>query len=435
MKIISAALLRRRMQMLNQRVLTVIKRELREKLISKAFIVMTLIVPGLIFVLLGVQTLLMTSEQKNLKVDIISESQQLTPRIQIELLNSDLSKDHKYLFTFSTLSKDEFNKFLNSHKQNIINEKLGGIIYIPASALKDKKIDYYSKSSQNMSLFKDLDGPINKVLIDDYFSNRTLSKDDLTFARSSVDFTGYKVSKEGEIKEEGYGNMILAYLLTFLLYFSMIMIGQMTMQSVIEEKNSKIVEVVLSSISPTELMTGKILGAAITGVIQMAIWLSPVILLMSTTIFVLPKELIFSISSTVIIYTLINFFIGLLTFIGLFAMLGAIFDNPQDASSGTLPVMMLIIIPFFIALSMMENPNRPIALIASYFPFASIIVMPARLTLVGVQVWNLVIATIINIATFIAIFPITGKIYRVGLLRTGKKPKWSEVIKWLKYNY
>ena len=421
--------------MLNKRILTVIKRELREKLISKAFIVMTLLVPGLIFVMLGVNTLLMTSQQKNLRVEIVSENQQLTPLIQNELLTSSLEKDHKYIFSFSTMNRDDFKKYIDSQKQNIINEKLGGIIFIPANALKDKKVDYYSKSSQNMSLFKDLDGPINKILVDAYFSNRTLSKEDLSFARSSVDFTGYKVSKEGDIKEEGYGNLILAYLLTFLLYFSMIMVGQMTMQSVIEEKGSKIVEVILSSVSPTELMTGKILGAAITGVIQMAIWLSPVILLMSTTLFVLPKEFLFSISSTVIIYTLINFFIGLLTFIGLFAMLGAIFDNPQDASSGTLPVMMLIIIPFFIALSMMENPNRPIALIASYFPFASIIVMPARLTLVGVPVWNLFLSTIINILTFIAIFPIAGKIYRVGILRTGKKPKWSEVVKWLKYNY
>lgn len=421
--------------MLNKRILTVIKRELREKLISKAFIVMTLLVPGLIFIMLGVQTLLMSSEQKYLNVDIVSENEQLTPLIQNDLLTSELVKDRKYLFNFSTMNKDEFKKFLDSQKQNLINEKLGGIVYIPSSALKDKKIDYYSKSSQNMSLFKDLDGPINKILIDAYFSNRTLSKEDLSFARSSVDFTGYKISKEGDIKEEGYGNLILAYLLTFLLYFSMIMIGQMTMQSVIEEKGSKIVEVILSSVSPTELMTGKILGAAITGVIQMAIWLSPVILLMSTTLFVLPKEFLFSISSTVIIYTLINFFIGLLTFIGLFAMLGAIFDNPQDASSGTLPVMMLIIIPFFIALSMMENPNRPIALIASYFPFASIIVMPARLTLIGVPIWNLFISTVINILTFVAIFPIAGKIYRVGILRTGKKPKWSEVVKWLKYNY
>lgn len=421
--------------MFNYRVLAIIKRELLEKLFSKAFITMTLLVPGLIFLMLGIQALLYSSEKKNLKIDIITESTEMMSLFQNNLLESDYAKSGKYIFTFKTMNRDELRNYLNEKKNELINEKLGGIIYIPVTALKDKKVDFYAKSSQNISLFKDLDGPINKTLIDFYFQNRSLSKEELNFARLGVDFTGFKVSEEEGIKEEGYGNLILAYLFTFLLYISLLMIGQMTMQSVIEEKGNRIVEVILSSVNPTELMTGKILGATLTGLIQMAIWLSPVIMLMSTSIFVLPKEFLFSIKGDVIIYMLINFFIGLLTFIGLFAMLGAIFDNPQDASSGTMPVMMLIIIPFFIALSMMENPNRPIAEIASLFPFASIIVMPARMTLVGVPIWHLVLAVIINILTFIAIFPIAGKIYRVGILRTGKKPKWSEVIKWLKYKY
>lgn len=421
--------------MFNFRVAAVIKRELMEKLFSKAFITMTLLVPGLIFLMLGIQALLYSSEKKNLRIDIITESNELTTAFQNDFLNSEYSKSGKYIFSFQTMNKDELKKYLEGKKKELIDEKLGGIIFIPTTALKDKKVDYYAKSSQNISLFKDLDGPINKTLIDQYFHNKTLSKEELDFARLGVDFTGFKVSEDEGIKEEGYGNLVLAYLFTFLLYISLLMIGQMTMQSVIEEKSNRIVEVILSSVSPTELMTGKIIGATLTGIIQMTIWLSPVILLMSTTIFVLPKELLFSINAGVILYMLINFFLGLLTFIGLFAMLGAIFDNPQDASSGTMPVMMLIIIPFFIALSMMEDPNKPIAEVASLFPFASIIVMPARMTLVGVPFWHLILAVAINILTFIAIFPIAGKIYRVGILRTGKKPKWSEVIKWLKYKY
>lgn len=421
--------------MLNNRIIAVIKRELKEKLFSRSFIVMTLLVPGLIFLIIGIQTFLYTNQEKNLSIEIISENSDLMNVLRNDFLSSRISKDGRYIFSFKSMDNNDFNKYVESKRQAINEEKLGGIVYIPASALKDKKVDYYSKSSQNLTLFKDLDAPINKALIDAYFNDKTLSKEDLDFARTSVDFTGFKVTKEGGIMQEGYGNVVLAYLLTFLLYFSMIMIGQMTMQSVIEEKGSKIVEVILSSVSPTELMTGKILGASITGVIQMAIWLSPVILIMSTTIFVLPKELIFSISSTVIIYTLINFFIGLMTFIGLYAMMGAIFDNAQDAASGAMPVLMLILIPFFIAISMIDNPNRPVAAIASYFPFASIMVMPMRLTLVGVPTWQLFLAAVINILTFVAIFPVAGKIYRVGLLRTGKKPKWSEVIKWLKYKY
>lgn len=116
-------------------------------------------------------------------------------------------------------------------------------------------------------------------------------------------------------------------------------------------------------------------------------------------------------------------------------MIGSIFDNAQDAQSGMWPILMLIMIPFFIALSMAHNPANPIAQIASMFPFASIIVMPARMAIVDVPLWQVVLSIAVSIATIMAIFPIAGKIFRVGILRTGKKPKWSEIIKWLKYSY
>ena len=182
-------------------------------------------------------------------------------------------------------------------------------------------------------------------------------------------------------------------------------------------------------------MAGKILGASITGVLQMAIWLSPIFVLVSTTIFILPPEFTIDITYGQIFYLLFNFFLGLVTFIGLFATVGSIFENSQEAQSGMWPVMLLIIIPFFIALSMMKNPTNPIAEIASLAPFASIIVMPAKMTLVDVPIWQFLLSIAINIATILLIFPVAGKIYQVGILRTGKKPKWSEVVRWLKYKY
>ena len=97
--------------------------------------------------------------------------------------------------------------------------------------------------------------------------------------------------------------------------------------------------------------------------------------------------------------------------------------------------MMLIIIPFFIAMSMGKNPANPIAAIASMFPFASIIVMPARLTIVDVPLWQIGLSIIVNLATIYFLFPLAGKIFSVGILRTGKKPSWGEVVKWFKVNY
>jgi len=421
--------------MINYRVLAVIKRELKERLFSKTFIVMTLLIPGLIVIMFGIQALLYSTESKNLKFELVTENPDLISKFENEFSHESFVTNKNYKFIYSSMSREMFNEYLKKKRQEIAEEKLTGIIFIPATALKDKKIEYYSKSPQNISLSRELEGPINKVLIDSYFMNRTLTQEELDFARRGIDFAAFKVSKDENIQEEGYGNVVLAYAFTFLLYISLLLVGQMTMQSVIEEKSNRIVEVILSSVSSRELMTGKILGASITGVVQMGIWLLTIMAAASSAWYTLPEDIVLNVKPDVVIYVLTNFFIGLILFISLFATVGAIFDNPQDASSGTTPIIMLIIIPFFISMSIMENPNKPYAEIASLFPFASVIVMPARMSLIDVPLWQLIASVVINILTIILIFPIAGKIYHVGILRTGKKPKWSEVIKWLRYQY
>jgi len=205
------------------------------------------------------------------------------------------------------------------------------------------------------------------------------------------------------------------------------------MQSVIEEKNNRIVEVLLSSVKSKELLTGKILGSAITGVLQMTIWLSPVIIVALTGWIKLPFEIIFNISIFQAFYFILNFFVGLIIFLGLFAAVASIFDNVQDTQSAMFPLIMLIMIPFFITISLIKNPTNSLAKIASMFPFSSIIVMPARMALVDVPVWQFLVSFTVNVITLILIFPIAGKIYRVGILKTGKKPGLAEVIRWVRH--
>ncbi len=420
--------------MVNHRVLAVIKRELKEKLMSKTFIFMTILLPLLMFGGIGIQLLLQRDEAKS-TIDLVTESPLLTESFQTELLSSDLMKDGKYTFTFYTMNRDDLKGFLDKKKQALLEGDLTGIVFVPESAMKDKKIEYYSKTPTNPSLSRRLESPLNKVLIDSYFHNRSLSLEELNFARKGIDFAGFKVSKEEKISEAAVGNLILSFIFSFLLYLSLLMTGQLMLQSVIEEKSNRIVEVIISSVSPKELMTGKILGSAITAMIQMVIWLSPIILIISTTFFVLPAELTVSITMNHILFLLLNFAIGLILYLSLFGMMGSIFDNPQDAQSGMWPIMLLIMIPFFIAVSMMQNPNSPIANVASLLPIFSIMVMPIKATVVEVPLWQLIMCLVLNTATIFLIFPIAGKIYRVGILRTGRKPKWSEVVKWLKYKY
>lgn len=422
--------------MVNRRTVSIIKRELKVRLFSKTFILMTLLIPLFMFGILGLQTFLINySDVENAFLLVVSDSQTILDNAQTELSKIKKSEDGNIEFMFEKLDKKMVEQRLNNIREEIIEQTITGLIFIPDQALTDKKIEYYSKNPNNNILLNRIKQPINKALTDIYFAGRKLTKDELEFARNDVDFSGFRISADKEIKEEGIGNTILSFLFTFLLYMSLLFTGQMTMTAVIEEKSNKIVEVLLSSVSSKELMVGKIIGTAITGLVQMAIWLSPLIVLISTTWFILPPELTLKLSGWHLLFFLFNYFIALITFLGLFATVGSIFDNPQDAQSGVWPIMMLIIIPFFIAIGMQANPENQIARISSLIPFASLIVMPARITLVDIHPLQLTLSIVINIAVMVSIFILAGKIYRVGILITGKKPKWSEVVKWFKYNY
>jgi ABC-2 type transport system permease protein len=425
-----------RRAMFNYRVVAIVKRELKEKLLSKSFIISTLLIPLFIFGIIIVQGVVMQFKgDKYTILEIISESPALSIELESAFLKDKAIKESKYSITYKSMSRAQADKYVEGKNSELIDGKIEGIVFVPETAFKDKGIEYYSKTPQAFAVTSKISGPVNACLMDLFFKDKPIADEELKYARSNVSVKTYKVSVEKKVEEAGIGNLILAYLFSFLLYFSLIMLGSQTMQSVIDEKNSRIVEILLSSVHSRELLTGKILGVAITGVFQMAIWLLPAFMLISTTWFALPPQLSLDVSPWLLLYFLFNYFVGMITFIGLFAMVGAIFDNAQDAQSGMWPIMLAIMIPFFITFSMANNPNNPLANAASLLPLASIIIMPAKMTITGVAAWKVILSVLINLATVAAVFALAGKIYRVGILRTGTKPKWSDVVKWLQYKY
>lgn len=419
--------------MLNYRILAIIKRELREKLMSKSFIFMTLLMPVIMFGIMGFQTLMIRFQgDKGTKVEIVTESGDLTEACKKAFSSLDYVKDKSWVLSYNTVSDRKLKSYIDDKKKDLLEKGLTGIIFIPQKALKDKNVEYYAKTPNKLAIHEKLRGPINNVLIDRYFDGKDLSQEEVDFARKSVNFNNFKISKEKKIEAQGVGNMILAFLFSFLLYMSLIFSGSMTMNSVLEEKTSKVVEVLLSSVSSRELMTGKTLGSAITTLVQMIIWLSPLVFLMTTTIITLPSRFLFDVGFGYLAYFLVNFIIGVLIFQGLFAMVGAVFNDAQEAQQGAFPVIMLILIPLIISMTMIQNPDNPIAVATSYIPFTNILVMPCRYTLVDMSFIHPLLASLINFATLLVIFPATGKIYRIGILRTGVKPTWGEVFRWIK---
>lgn len=419
--------------MFNRRTIAIVKRELKMKLFNKSFIIMTLLVPLFMLGIFSIQYFIQTmaGEQKS-DLIIYTDSEEIRNVLQDEILKLDDFKAGLLLAKVELIDQADFSSKLNEVKPDLISGKLTGIIFIPSKQMQSKGVEYYSTNPNNNTLFTKIKPAINRAMIEIYFAGKQLTYDEISFARSDVDIKGFRVSSDEKVAQEGYGNQIAMVLFSFLLYMALLFSGAMTMNSVVEEKSNKIVEVLLSSASSTELMAGKIIGTVIVEILQMAIWLSPVVLLISTTIFFIPPEFMPQMSIGFIFYFLLNYSLALFTYVALYATVGAIFDNPQDAQSGVWPIMLLIMIPFFIALGVERNAQTPFFIIASLFPFSSLIVMPARMLMVELPVWQVLLSIVINIVVLLGIFKLAGKIYRVGILITGKKPKWSEVARWLR---
>ena len=420
--------------MVTKKTLVILKRELKSRLFSRAFIIMTLLIPVFLLGIFGFQSFLLSYESDpGTKLLIVTQSSELKDNLSNELDSLEIVKNGYYQIILDVSNGNEIRQYVKTKKQQLLGANLTGIVFIPDSALNNKKIQYFSPNPNNNTVFEKIKAPINRALVNVYFKDKKLKPEEISFARRSVDFEGFRVSKDEKIEEEGYGNMIASFLFTFFLYFSLVMIGATLMRSVVEEKSSKIVEVLLSSINASDLMVGKIFGAAITGLLQMVIWMSPDVILITTSWFTLPQDYALKMDFSYILFFLYNYFISLITFLGLFAAVGGMFDNDQDSQSGMWPVLMLIMIPFFIAITLPNNPNNSIAEIASFIPFASLIVMPARMTLISVPLWQIFISVVINVSVMIGVFYLSGKIYRFGILMTGKKPNFNEIVRWLKF--
>lgn len=276
---------------------------------------------------------------------------------------------------------------------------------------------------------------INRAVVEDYFQALDIGQEAISFARTNVQVEGVRITREGSDSASG-GNLVVAFGFTFLIYLSLLTMGPAVMAAVNEEKTNRIVEVLLSAVSPGELMYGKVIGTAITGLVQMAIWISPVIIfsLMSLPALAMMNTLEFQLDLFDITYFLLNYLMGLLAFLGIFAAFGAMFDTPQDAQGSMMPVMMLIIVPFLLAFSMARNPANSLAEVSSMLPFATIMVMPARMALIDVPLWQVAVAFAVNLATIWLCIRGSARIYRITILMTGKRPGWSEIWKWLRYD-
>ena len=433
----------------------IIMREFKERVYKKSFIITTLLMPVLMLVLSIAPALIMffaKGETKHISVidqsGIVADKLESNEDVVFEVVpNGDLQTELK-----RSLEQENF-----------------GVLYIEQDVVTNpNKVQLYTNASSSMTIEDSIADQIEDIIETERLKAHNIENlpEILKQIEVNISLTTYR-NGDNEQSEatSSAASSFAGIALGFVLYFFLIIYGSIVMQSIIEEKNSRILEVLVSTVRPFDMMMGKILGVASVALTQIAIWGVLLIVISAAVIpAVIPQDVLAGVEavqagadvatltadidheaitalasimdtgyiSELVVLLLLFMMGGFLLYAAMYAAIGASVDQVQDAQQLTTPVTIPIIFSFIILTMIMNDPNNPLVVWCSIIPFTSPIVMIGRIPS-GIPTWEIVTSLILLYATFIIMVWLAGKIYRVGIFMHGKKPSLKELYRWLKY--
>ena len=433
----------------------IIEREFIAKVRNKSFIMMTFLSP-LLMIGMGalVFFLMKKNDEKVKKIVYVDES---------GLFSKDIFKDSK------TVKYEDFTALgIEESKKKVEDGDYYGALHIPKQDSLEvlaNSIEFFSKDSPSMSIMGNLESKVDKKLQNEKLTKFGIDLAHIKASKMSTDIKMFNFSGEKSSKLINGLKIAMGGLAGYLLMMFVMIYGTSVMRSVIEEKTSRIIEIIVSSVKPFQLMLGKIIGNASAGLLQFFIWgiLLLIFSLVASSVFgvdmvemqsaKVPAEQMEAMQKAaggkgeMIIQEILRlpllkmFFLFIFYFLGgymlyssLFAAVGAAVDNETDTQQFMMPIMLPLILGVYVGFAtVMNDPHGPVSVIFSYIPFTSPIVMLMRIPF-GVAWWEIALSMFILILTFMVIVWFAAKIYRVGILMYGKKPTYKDLWKWIRYN-
>ena len=448
----------------------IIKREYITRVRKKSFIIMTILAPLLMAGIIIVPTVLMIGQEGDYKkIAVIEEKSDLFKGV---IKNT---KDAEFIYLGNA-------RFVDI-KDSIYRKAYYGVLYISPEIINiPNAVQLISEKQPPIGLLEHIERSLEKEIEKQKLEAYNIGNLDeiMRSVETNVSIQTKKIDGSGAVKETSTGiAMALAYIFGLLMYMLVFIFGAQVMRGVIEEKTSRVVEVIISSVKPIQLMMGKIIGIAFVGLTQFLIWVFLTVAIVTVVKSVITEksggreeitrvepgnimEGSQAITGTVmtqdispelkefsklfdsalnqpwllLIFSFIFYFItGYLLYASVFAAIGSAVDNETETQQFMLPVTVPIIIALMVAMGTMQNPESPVAFWCSMIPLTAPIVMMARIPFMSQgQYWEIAVSMLIMVVSFIAFVWMAAKIYRTGILMYGKKTSWKEMWKWLRYN-
>lgn len=410
----------------------IIRREYLSRVRKKSFLIMTIITPFIMSVIFVLPILISQNDESSRSLAIIDENS----------LVDNFFDDSKNI---------EFDTFNNSQSYSAaFLDQYDAILVVPKSL--DQTFEIHSSQQISLSLQQDITNVLEKNITLINLKKNGINPNLINQSEAKINLQTKLIDSNGkEILSSSELSLVIAMLSGFLIYFFIFMYGAMVMRGVIEEKTNRIIEVMISSVKPFQLMIGKIIGIALVGLTQFFFWLIIAAIGISLAPFLMESSSLIQneintvnspinsleIFNNLPIYSLVFGFVfyfiaGYFLYGSLFASVGAAVDHETDSQQFMLPLTLPLILSFIMIQPIIDNPHGDLAYWFSMIPFTSPIIMMVRIPF-GVPIFELALSMTILVIGIVSSIWLSSKIYRVGILMYGKKPSYKEVWKWIKY--
>ncbi len=430
----------------------IIKREYLTRVKKKSFIIMTFVGPILMAAIFIFPIWFATMEDGDTKTIGVCDKSGLY---------KDIFKDTESI-KYAFVSQVD----LDTVKKDFEDSGYYAFLNIPDTAGKSN-ITLYSDKQPSISVTEKIEGTIESYIEDKNLKKLGIKKEDIESIKEDIKINTIKWTEDGDVKSSSEMTMIIGFLSAIIIYMFIFIYGAQVMRGVIEEKTSRVVEVIISSVKPFQLMAGKIIGIAMVALTQVLLWgiLTAAIIVPVQSIFlsdvetsqnIIPEnsgisneltqassnssvnEIIETLGSYnwgLLGITFIFFFIGgYLLYAALFAAIGSAVDNETDTQQFMVPVTVPLILAFIAAQAIIKNPDGQLAFWFSIIPFTSPIIMPIRIAFNSAESWEIILSVVLLIGGFFGTVWLAAKIYRTGILMYGKKVSYKELWKWLRHS-
>jgi ABC-2 type transport system permease protein len=424
-----------------ENIVIVAKREYLQRIRSKGFWIATLILPLFVVAATVVPSLLMSRSRTQQRVTVVDATGRVAPKLLEQRPEDDTREIRervaKFEFLVETPSGDRQAQRADLDRR-VLEKEIDAWIWIDEGVLTGKPVEYHAKTVSNFMTQEVLEDDLSYVVRRVRLTEAGLDPDRVGSLSSQVDLETVRVSKEGSRAEGGLAGAAFAYILFLLLYMVLVIWGQQVMQGVLEEKSSRIIEVVLSAVRPFELMMGKLIGICLVGLTQFVIWLLTMATFTAPGVMAsvagLPEGVkLPMVTPAMVLHFMILFILGFFVFSTLYAAIGAAFNNLQEAQQVSGVAVFFLIIPVFLMVRIINDPGSTFAVVASLIPLFTPLLMTLRISLEMPPLWQILLAYALTLSFIVGMVWVCARIYRIGILMYGKKPTFQELWKWIRY--